>query len=66
MKRKIFVLHLWWETLDQEQAEWRGRITKIETGEVRFFHNSATLYRVLLLMLPVGLEEKESSEIQER
>jgi hypothetical protein len=51
MERKIFVLHLWREQIDHEQMEWRGRITKIETGEVRFFHDSATMYQALRLML---------------
>jgi hypothetical protein len=62
MKRQLFVMHLWRESLDQQQTEWRGRITRIETGEVRFFHNSATLYRVLLLMLPDAQEENGTSE----
>ena len=51
MKREIFVLYLWQERLDQQRLEWRGQITMIETGEVRFFHDSSTLYQVMLLML---------------
>jgi hypothetical protein len=51
--------------MDKEQVEWRGRITRIETGEVRFFHNSATLFRVIFLMLPDAQEEKEASELHE-
>lgn len=61
MKRKIFVLHLWREQLDQDRVVWRGRITKVETGEVRFFRDSASFYRVLLLMLSDAQEQDENN-----
>jgi hypothetical protein len=60
MKKNIFVLYLWREQLDRKQVEWRGRIVRIPTGEVRFFRDSATLYQALLMMLPDDQDEEDA------
>ena len=52
MERHLFVLHVWAEALDQQHSEWRGRITYLDSGEVRFFRDPASLYQTLLRMLP--------------
>ena len=52
MKRHLFVLHVWAEALDQQQSEWRGRITYLDSGEIRFFRDPASLHQTLLHMLP--------------
>ena len=48
---QLFFLRLWREELAQGHVEWRGQMTSLANGEVRYFRNPATLYRVLLTML---------------
>jgi hypothetical protein len=52
MKRHLFVLYVWQEPVDEQQKEWRGRIVYVDSGEVYFFRDPATLYQVLLQMMP--------------
>lgn len=69
---RLFLLRLWAEELTQGHVEWRGQMTSLANGEVRYFRNPATLYNVLLTMLsdgPAGNrtlvsrgEESESAE----
>lgn len=56
MERHLFVLHLWPEAIAPQQHEWRGRVEHLESGEVYFFRDAATLYQVLLAMVPELLE----------
>ncbi len=48
---QLFFLRLWREELTQGHVEWRGQMTSLANGEVRYFRNPATLYHVLLTML---------------
>ena len=47
----LFLLRLWREDLAQGQVEWRGQMTSLANGEVRYFRNPETLYNVLVTML---------------
>jgi hypothetical protein len=47
----LFFLRLWREELTQGEVEWRGQMTALASGEVRYFRSPATLYEVLLTML---------------
>jgi predicted small metal-binding protein len=62
MKRHLFVLHLWLEAMERKQLEWRGRISYVASGEVRFFRDPATLYQTLLQMLPDVQRDNEFIE----
>ena len=48
----LFLLRLWREELAQGQVEWRGQMTSLANGEVRYFRSPETLYKILLTMLP--------------
>lgn len=73
----LFLLRLWREELTQGQGEWRGQMTSLASGEVRYFRSPETLYRILLIMLSNdsasnsaldrrGGEEGEFSDAAER
>jgi hypothetical protein len=47
----LFTLRLWTENLDEDEVEWRGRLHYVETDEVRYFSDWASLIPVLLNML---------------
>ena len=47
----LFLLRLWREELAQGQGEWRGQMTSLANGEVRYFRSPETLYTILLTML---------------
>jgi hypothetical protein len=47
----LFLLRLWREELAQGQGEWRGQMTSLANGEVRYFRSPETLYKILLTML---------------
>ena len=48
---RLFIVRLWREELTQGQVEWRGQVTSLMNGEVRYFRDPATLYNVLLTIL---------------
>jgi hypothetical protein len=47
----LLTLRLWREWLDNEQFEWRGELKNTSTGEIRYFRDSASLYRAMLALL---------------
>jgi hypothetical protein len=47
MQTHLFLLRLWCEELGQGTSEWRGRVVSLESGEARYFRDTATLYAVL-------------------
>jgi hypothetical protein len=48
---RLFIVRLWREELTQDQVEWRGQVTSLMSGEVRYFRDPATLYNVLLTIM---------------
>jgi hypothetical protein len=59
----LFLLRLWREELAPGQGEWRGQLTSLVNGEVRYFRSPETLYRILLAMLsndPSGMGALDS------
>ena len=47
----LFTLRLWMAEIDSEAFEWRGRIQRLDSGEIRYFRDVDTLYSALLAML---------------
>ena len=58
----LFTLRLWTENLDEDEVEWRGRLHYVETDEVRYFSDWASLIPVLLNMLR-DAEGEETAQI---
>jgi hypothetical protein len=59
----LFLLRLWREELAQGQDEWRGQMTSLANGEMRYFRSPETLYKILLTMLsndPPGIGALDS------
>lgn len=40
---RLFTLRLWREMLDDDRFEWRGRVEFVETGEIHYFREDATV-----------------------
>jgi hypothetical protein len=47
----LFTLRLWHEELGGGDAEWRGKVQHVTSGEVRYFRDWPTLVAFLLQML---------------
>jgi hypothetical protein len=50
----LFTVRLWAEDLGSGQAEWRGRVQHVSSGEARYFRDWPTLVALLLAMLRQG------------
>jgi hypothetical protein len=48
----LFTVRLWAEDLGDGQAEWRGRVERVTSGEVYYFRDWSTLISLLINMLP--------------
>ncbi len=58
----LFTLRVWPEALGEGQAEWRGKVQHVTSGETRYFRDWASLVAFLEEMLPELGDEEESSE----
>lgn len=47
----VFTIRLWQEQIDAENAEWRGEVKNIASGEIRYFRDWQSLARLLPRML---------------
>jgi hypothetical protein len=47
----LFTIRVWEEEVDSGQAEWRGRVQLMTTGETRYFRSWDTLLTFLPAML---------------
>ena len=47
----LFTLRLWPEALGDGQAEWRGQVRHVTSGETRYFRDWSTLVTFLLEVL---------------
>lgn len=47
----LFTLRLWREELGSGEAEWRGKVQHVTSGEARYFRDWSTLISFLLLAL---------------
>jgi len=56
----LFLLRLWREELVPGQGEWRGQMSSLANGEVRYFRSPETLYKILLTMLSNDSSEKDA------
>jgi hypothetical protein len=48
----VFTVRVWLEPLSESEAEWRGRIQDVNTGETYYFREWSTLIEDLIAMLP--------------
>jgi hypothetical protein len=48
----LFAVRIWLEPLSQEQAEWRGKVEHVLSGEWRYFRDWPTLVAHLKAILP--------------
>jgi hypothetical protein len=51
-RSQLFTLRVWWEELGESQAEWRGQIQHVASGETRYFRNWPAAIRFILATLP--------------
>jgi len=50
----LFTVRLWSEALGDGQAEWRGEVRYVASGETRYFRNWPALSAIFLEMLSAG------------
>ena len=48
----LFTVRVWLEDLGEGKTEWRGKVTHVTSGEVRYFRGWSRLARQLREMLP--------------
>lgn len=48
----LFTVRVWLEDLGEGKTEWRGKVTHVASGEVRYFRGWSRLARQLREMLP--------------
>jgi hypothetical protein len=59
----LFTLRVWEETLGEGEAEWRGRVQELSSGETAFFRGWSGLIATLTRLLPAP-EAAERPPIQ--
>lgn len=57
--QELFVLRLWREELGDDRQEWRGALTHVRSGEVRYFRDARTLQAMLWRMLVQEFPEQD-------
>ncbi len=55
-RSELFTVQLWWEELEDNQFEWRGKVQHVQKGEAFYFPEWSMLVAALLKML----QESES------
>ena len=48
----LFTVRVWQEAVSHTEAEWRGRLQHVPSGQVYYFRNWSALIRHLLSILP--------------
>ena len=56
----LFTIRVWKEEIATGQAEWRGKVQLVTSGEVRYLREWSALVPLLLTMLSEVLPEKPS------
>ena len=59
----LFLLRVWMEEAGDDRPEWRGKLQHVISGEVRSFHDCATLEAALheiLEMLEPGIDQENT------
>ncbi len=57
----LFTVRLWSEALGEGQAEWRGQVRYVTSGETRYFRDWSTLVTLFLEMLS-GAQTAEAED----
>jgi len=52
----LFTIRVWQETAGSAEAEWRGKLQHVPSGEVLYFRSWDTLVQEIVSMLPGGGE----------
>jgi len=50
----LFTVRVWREAVSNTEAEWRGRLQHVPSGQVYYFRNWNSLIARLLSLLPAG------------
>lgn len=58
----LFTLRIWSESLGQGQAEWRGQVRHVTSGQTRYFREWPKLLAFLQETLPILEGEDEATE----
>jgi chemotaxis methyl-accepting protein methylase len=58
----LFALRIWQEDLGDGQAEWRGQVRHVTSGETRYFRKWSALVALLQEVLPSLDDEQDPSE----
>jgi hypothetical protein len=61
----LFTVHVWKEEIGTDQAEWRGKVQLLTSGEVRYFREWRALAPLLLTMLSesqLDLQRRENAD----
>ncbi len=56
----LFTVRVWREELGNGESEWRGKVQRVSSGEVGYFHEWAALLSLLLEMLSETRSEEET------
>lgn len=59
---QLFTLRLWREELGNGEAEWRGRVQHVTSGEVCYFRKWPTLIDFLQLVLSASDKESDAHD----
>jgi hypothetical protein len=50
-RAELFTMRLWQEVLNGGRTEWRGKIQHVGSGQARYFHDWATMVKIITEML---------------
>ena len=64
-RSQIFILRLWAEDLGEGQAEWRGHVQHVISGEAHYFREWPALIAWLATMLPATQPQTASHDRHE-
>lgn len=62
---QFFTVRFWFETLGDNQHEWRGRVQYIESGEVIYFREWQELFKFIRDHLDGAAQSKQKNTHQE-
>jgi hypothetical protein len=56
-RNHLFTVHVWQEQINVDQAEWRGKVCLLASGEVRYFRGWPALAPLCMTMLAESQSE---------
>jgi chemotaxis methyl-accepting protein methylase len=61
----LLTVRMWAEVVGNDQAEWRGQVRHVTSGETRYFRDWPALVTFLREMLPPLNDDPNSRELEE-